>query len=66
MEFLKNVLGEELFGQVAAAVNTYNGKPENKDHQVKLANLSEGQYVDKGKYDGTVAEKRIWKGRLRP
>lgn len=65
MEFLKNVLGEELFGQVAAAVNTYNGKPENKDHQVKLANLSEGQYVDKGKYDGTVAEKKNLEGQIK-
>ena len=57
MEFLKSVLGEELFGQVAAAVNAYNEKPENKESQVKLANLSGGQYVDKEKYNGAVAEK---------
>lgn len=54
MEFLKSVLGEELFGQVAAAVNAYNEKPENKESQVKLANLSGGQYVDKEKYNGEL------------
>lgn len=65
MEFLKKVLGEKLFGQVASAVNAYNGKPENKDHQVKLANLSEGQYVDRGKYDRTVAEKKNLEGQVK-
>lgn len=65
MEFLKSILGDELFGQVAAAVNTYNEKPENKDKQVKLANLSDGRYVDKGKYDGAVAEKKNLEGQIK-
>lgn len=57
MDFLKEILGEELYNQVSAAVNTYNEKLENKDKQVKLANLSGGQYVDKNKYETSVAEK---------
>ncbi len=51
MEFLKEILGEELFNQVATAINTYNGNEANKDKQVKLANLGSGEYVGKGKYD---------------
>ena len=64
MEFLKSILGDELFGQVTAAVNAYNEKPENKDKQVKLANLSEGRYVDKEKYNGAVAEKKNLEGQI--
>lgn len=65
MEFLKEVLGEELYNQFSAAVNTYNGKPENKDKQVKLANLSGGQYVDKNKYETSVAEKENLEGQIK-
>ena len=65
MEFLKSILGDELFGQVTAAVNAYNEKPENKDKQVKLANLSEGRYVDKEKYNGAVAEKKNLEGQIK-
>ena len=36
MEFLKDILGEDLYKQVSDTVNAYNGKPENKDKQVKL------------------------------
>jgi hypothetical protein len=51
MDFLKVVLGEELFDQVAKAINEYNGNEANKDNQVKIANLSSGEYVGKGKFD---------------
>lgn len=51
MEFLKEILGEELFKQLEAAINTYNGNEANKDKQVKLANLGAGEYVSKLKYD---------------
>lgn len=57
MEFLKAVLGEELYGQVETAVKAYNEKPENKDKQVNVGNLSSGEYVGKGKYDTLLAEK---------
>lgn len=51
MEFLKAILGDALYAQVEQAITTFNGKPENAQNQVKIANLSGGQYVSKGKYD---------------
>ena len=51
MEFLKEILGEELYNQFVLKLNAYNGDEANKDKQVKLANLSAGEYVSKGKYD---------------
>ena len=51
MKFLKEILGEELFNQFTTAVNAWNGNEAKKDKQVKLANLSTGEYVGKGKYD---------------
>lgn len=51
MDFLKDILGEELFAQVAKIINEYNGDEAHKDSQVKLANLAGGEYVGKGKYD---------------
>lgn len=56
MEFLKEILGEELFKQVETAVNAYNGNEANKEKQVKLANLGGGEYVGKGKYDALQAQ----------
>ncbi len=55
MEFLKEILGEELFNQFMEKVNAYNGNEANKDKQVKLANLSTGEYTAKGKYDALQA-----------
>ena len=55
MEFLKEILGEELYKQLETAVNAYNGNEANKDKQVKLANLGGGEYVGKGKYDALDA-----------
>ena len=51
MEFLKEILGEELFEQFETAINSWNGNEANKDKLVKLANLSGGEYVGKGKFD---------------
>ena len=56
MEFLKAILGDELFSQFEQAVNAYNGNPENKDKQVKVADLGGGDYVSKGKYTTLEAE----------
>lgn len=50
MDFLKAILGDDLYKQVEAKINAYNGTPENKEKQVKLANLGEGAYVSKDKY----------------
>lgn len=51
MDFLKEVLGEELFNQFKEKVDAHNGADENKEKQIKLANLSSGEYVGKGKFD---------------
>lgn len=51
MEFLKEILGEELFNQFVSKINEHNGNEANKDKQIKLANLGSGEYVGKGKYD---------------
>ena len=51
MEFLKELLGEELYNQLVAKVNEHNGNEANKDKQIKIANLGTGEYVGKGKYE---------------
>lgn len=51
MEFLKELLGEELFAQLEAKINEHNGNEANKDKQIKIGNLASGEYVGKGKYD---------------
>lgn len=43
MEFLKEVLGEELYNQVAEKLKG--------NDKIKLANLAEGKYVSKEKFD---------------
>lgn len=56
MEFLKAILGNDLYAQLETALNTYNGNEANKDKQIKLANLGSGEYVGKGKYDALQAQ----------
>lgn len=56
MEFLKAILGDEIYAQFEAAIKVYNEKPENKDKPVKLADLSTGEYVGKGKYTALETE----------
>lgn len=51
MDFLKEILGEELFKQVTEKINAFNGDEANKDKQVKIGNLGTGEYVGKGKFD---------------
>lgn len=55
MDFLKGILGEELFAQVSEKVNAHNGNEANKDRQIKIANLGGGEYVGKAKYDALQA-----------
>ena len=54
MEFLKELLGEELYKQLESKLNEHNGNEANKENQIKLANLGTGEYVGKGKYDNEV------------
>lgn len=56
MDWLKEILGDELFAKFAERLNAYNGDENNKDKQIKLANLSTGEYVGKGKYDALETE----------
>lgn len=56
MDFLKAILGDELFAQFEQAINAHNGNEANKDNQIKLANLAGGEYVSKGKYTTLEAE----------
>ena len=51
MDFLKDILGEDLFAQVSEKINAHNGNEANKDKQIKIGNLGSGEYVGKGKYD---------------
>ena len=51
MEFLKELLGEELYTQIETKINEHNGNEANKDKQIKIGNLGSGEYVGKGKYD---------------
>lgn len=51
MEFLRAVLGDELYAQVEAKLNEHNGNEANKDKQIKLGNLGTGEYVGKGKHE---------------
>ena len=55
MDFLKEILGEELFNQVVEKVNAHNGNEANKDKQIKIANLGGGDYVSKAKHDALQA-----------
>ena len=53
MEFLKELFGDKplSYDDFVQAVNAYNGDEANKDKQIKLANLSSGEYVSKEKLD---------------
>lgn len=55
MEFLKELLGAELFAQIESKINEHNGNEANKDKQIKIANLGTGEYVGKGKYEALEA-----------
>ena len=56
MDFLKEILGDELFAQVAEKINAHNGNEANKDKQVKIGNLGSGEYVGKGKHDALIEQ----------
>lgn len=59
MEFLKDILGEDLYKQVSDTVNAYNGKPENKDKQVKLQTLDLVSMLTKASMIPPWQKKRI-------
>lgn len=55
MDFLKEILGEELYSKVVEKINAHNGNEANKDHQIKLANLESGEYVGRAKHEALQA-----------
>lgn len=55
MEFLKELLGEELYKQIESKINEHNGNEANKENQIKIGNLGKGEYVGKAKYDALDA-----------
>jgi hypothetical protein len=54
MEFLKEILGEDLYKQIEEKINAHNGNEANKDKQIKIGNLGGGEYVGKGKHDSEI------------
>ena len=56
MDFLKEILGEELYAQIEEKINAHNGNEANKDKLIKLANLCGGEYVGKAKHDALQAK----------
>lgn len=63
MEFLKEILGDK-YPEFEAAIKAYNEDPENKDKQIKLANLGTGEYVSKAKYSSMELERDNYKTQL--
>lgn len=49
MEFLKEILGEDLYEQVKTKVSSYNEKAD-KDQKISIVNINNGEYVAKAKY----------------
>lgn len=54
MEFLRTVLGDDLYAQVTEKINAHNGNEANAGKQIKIGNLGSGEYVGKGKYDSEI------------
>lgn len=51
---LKEALGDELFAQVEAKINEINAAQPDKTKHVRFADLSEGGYISRSKYDDKV------------
>lgn len=57
MEFLKTILGQELYAQVESKINEHNSSEKDESKHIKLANLGEGGYVSKDKHTALETEK---------
>nr|DAQ25165.1 MAG TPA: minor structural protein [Bacteriophage sp.] len=51
---LEELLGADLYSQVQAKIDEVNNKETDKLKHVRYADLSEGNYVGKGKYDADI------------
>lgn len=58
MDFLKALFGDSTltFDQLVNAIQTHNGKAENKDKQIKIGNIGDGSYVSSDKFKAKEAE----------
>ena len=54
---LEELLGEELYVQVKAKLDEVNGREPDKTKHILYADLSEGAYVSKAKYETLLSEK---------
>jgi len=57
MEFLKEILGDDLYNQFAEKINAFNADEANKDKGIKLANIATGEYVGSTHSDFLVQQK---------
>lgn len=62
---LEELLGEELYKQVKEKIDAANANEPDKLKHIRYADLSEGEYVSKGKYDTAVAEKENLAGQVK-
>lgn len=51
---LEELLGEELYNQVKTKIDEANSKEPDKLKHIRYADLSEGEYVSKGKHDSEL------------
>lgn len=54
MEFLKEIVGADLYAQLVEKVNAHNGNEANKDKQIKIGNLGSGEYIGRAKHDSEI------------
>lgn len=54
---LEELLEKELYAQVKAAIDAVNAKESDKLKHIRYADLSEGNYISKEKYDALETEK---------
>ncbi len=55
MEFLKEILGDDLYEQVKTKVSSYNEKAD-KDKKISIVNANNGEFVAKAKYEQLKAD----------
>ena len=51
MEFLKKLLGDDLYSQLETKINEYNSTKTDKEKQIKQADIGSGNYVEKNEYE---------------
>ncbi len=58
MEFLKSLFnnGALTFEQLQEALNAHNSNPENKDNQIKIGNIGNGDFVTRSKFNEKETE----------